>query len=159
METWGWARALHVLGVVLWIGGVSMVTTVLLPAVRRGPDGDAMALFERLERRFARQSRWTTVLVGVTGFYLVHALDLWHRYAELRYWWMTAMLVVWALFTVMLFILEPLFLHQWFSARAQIDTPGTIRLIQRMHWFLLAISLVTIAGAVAGSHGVLLFVR
>jgi hypothetical protein len=26
-----------------------------------------------------------------------------------------------------------------------------------MHWFLLAISLITIAGAVAGSHGVLLF--
>ena len=27
------ARALHVLGVVLWIGGVGFVTTVLLPAV------------------------------------------------------------------------------------------------------------------------------
>ena len=29
------ARALHVLAVVLWIGGVGFVTTVLLPAVRR----------------------------------------------------------------------------------------------------------------------------
>ena len=29
------ARALHVLAVVIWIGGVSMVTTVALPAVRR----------------------------------------------------------------------------------------------------------------------------
>jgi uncharacterized membrane protein len=29
------ARALHVFAVVLWIGGVSFVTTVLLPAVRR----------------------------------------------------------------------------------------------------------------------------
>jgi uncharacterized membrane protein len=32
------ARALHVLGVVLWIGGVAFVTTVLLPAVRRIKD-------------------------------------------------------------------------------------------------------------------------
>ena len=157
MENWGWARALHVLGVVLWIGGVSMVTTILLPAVRRFPEGEAMALFERLEHAFARQSRWTTALVGITGFYLVYVLDLWHRYAEPRYWWMAAMLVVWALFTLMLFVLEPLFLHRWFSARAQTDGPGTIRLIQRMHWLLLAVSLVTVAGAVAGSHGVLLF--
>jgi uncharacterized membrane protein len=28
------ARALHVLSVVLWIGGVGFVTTVLLPTVR-----------------------------------------------------------------------------------------------------------------------------
>lgn len=28
------ARALHILGVVLWIGGVAMETTVLLPAMR-----------------------------------------------------------------------------------------------------------------------------
>ena len=157
MEAWGVARALHVLGVVLWIGGVAMVTTVLLPAVRRVPQDDAMAVFERLERRFARQSRWTTLLVGVTGFYLVHALDLWHRYFEPPYWWMGAMLVVWVLFTLMLFVLEPLVLHRWLSARAQRHPAATLRIVQRMHWFLLALSLVTIAGAVAGSHGVLLF--
>jgi uncharacterized membrane protein len=29
------ARAIHVLAIVLWIGGVGLVTTVLLPAVRR----------------------------------------------------------------------------------------------------------------------------
>jgi hypothetical protein len=29
------ARALHVVSVVIWIGGVGFVTTVLLPAVRR----------------------------------------------------------------------------------------------------------------------------
>lgn len=30
------ARALHVLGVVIWTGGVAMATMVVLPAVRRG---------------------------------------------------------------------------------------------------------------------------
>jgi hypothetical protein len=29
------ARALHVAAIVIWIGGVAMVTTVLLPAIRR----------------------------------------------------------------------------------------------------------------------------
>ena len=35
MSDWIAARVLHVLGVVLWIGGVAMATTVLLPAARR----------------------------------------------------------------------------------------------------------------------------
>ena len=157
LDTWGVARALHVLGVVLWIGGVAMVTTVLLPAVRRVPDGDALAIFERFEQRFAWQSRWTTAIVGITGFYLVHTLDLWHRFTELRYWWMGAMVLVWSLFTLMLFVLEPFVLHRRVAARARRDLQGTLRTIARVHWFLLALSLVTVAGAVAGSHGVLLF--
>ena len=118
-----------------------------------------MALFDRLERRFAHQSRWTTILVGATGFYLVHALNLWDRYGELRYWWMGAMLLVWSLFTLLLFVLEPLVLHRWLATRARSDREGTLRIVHRMHWFLLVLSLVTIAGAVAGSHGVLLFSR
>ena len=65
------ARALHVLGVVLWIGGVAMVTTVLLPAVQRYVNpGEKVEFFEQLESRFAAQARWTTALVGVTGFWL-----------------------------------------------------------------------------------------
>ena len=45
------ARVLHVLGVVLWIGGVAMVTTVLLPSVRRmkTPE-ERVAFFEAVER-------------------------------------------------------------------------------------------------------------
>ena len=157
MEAWGIARALHVLGVVLWIGGVAMVTMVLIPAVERLPEGEAMDVFERLEHRFAAQSRWTTALVGVTGFYLVQALDLWHRFAEPSYWWMSAMVLVWTIFTLMLFVLEPFVLHRALKARARQDPRGTLRMISSMHWILLALSLVTVAGAVAGSHGVLLF--
>jgi uncharacterized membrane protein len=157
VEWWGVARALHVVGVVLWIGGVAMVTLVLIPAVRRVRDDDAVALFERFEHGFARQSRWTTLLVGATGFYLVAALDLWPRFADVRYWWMSAMVLVWALFTIMLFVLEPFFLQRWSAERARRDPRGTLRLIALVHAILLVLSLATVAGAVAGSHGVLLF--
>jgi uncharacterized membrane protein len=158
MEAWAYARALHVIGVVLWIGGVSMVTLSLLPAAREARNTDnPLELFERVERRFAKQSRWTTLLVGATGFYLVYVLDLWHRFTQPAYWWMAAMVLVWALFTLMLFVLEPLVLHRWFEQRARHDPAGTLTLIVRMHWVLLVVSLLTIAGAVAGSHGVFLF--
>ena len=63
------------------------------------------------------------------------------------------MVLVWIVFTVMLFIAEPLFLHRWFFARALREPEATFRLIERLHWVLLAISMVTILGAVAGSHG------
>lgn len=148
------ARALHVFGVVLWIGGVAFVTTVLLPAVRRMKDpAEWVAFFERVERRFAWQARGTTLLVGLSGFYLVHAWDFWHRFSEPSFWWMHAMVVVWAVFTAMLFIAEPLFLHDWFLERASRKPEETFVLIERLHRVLLAISLITILGAVLGSHG------
>ncbi|HWV91044.1 MAG TPA: hypothetical protein VNZ59_13245, partial [Burkholderiales bacterium] len=120
MDTSGIARAIHVLAVVLWIGGVAMVTTVLLPAVRRQiKSGEQLELFQRLESRFAAQARWTTVLAGASGFWLVWRFDLWARFAEPRFWWMHAMVAIWAIFTLMLFVLEPLFLHRRLRERSR----------------------------------------
>jgi hypothetical protein len=63
------------------------------------------------------------------------------------------MVCVWALFTLMLFVAEPLFLHRWFRQRAEHAPEQTFRRIERLHWLLLAVSLLTVLGAVAGSHG------
>ena len=63
------------------------------------------------------------------------------------------MTLVWLLFTLVLFVLEPLFLHRWFQDRAQQDSTKTLALAHRFHVVLLLLSLVTVAGAVAGSHG------
>lgn len=148
------ARALHVLGVVLWIGGVGFVTTVLLPSVRRMKSpAERVAFFEMVERSFAWQARGTTLLVGLSGFYMAYRWDLWDRFRDPGYWWMHAMVLVWAVFSAMLFIAEPLFLHRWFLERAARRPGETFALIQRLHWFLLAVSLITVWGAVAGSHG------
>ncbi len=154
MDDFTLARALHVFGVVLWIGGGGVVTTVLLPAVRRmkAPE-ERTAFFEAIERRFAWQARGTTVLVGVTGFYMVAVGDLWDRFLDPGYWWMHAMVLVWLLFSVMLFIAEPLFLDRWFQRAAKQRPEATFRLIQRLHLVLLTLSLIAVIGATAGSHG------
>ena len=154
------ARMLHVLGVVLWIGGVAMVTTVLLSATKRmKTPAERLMFFETVERGFALQARVTTVVTGLSGLYLVYKLDLWQRFAHIEFWWMHAMVLVWALFTLVLFVLEPLFLHRWFSERVRRHPESTFTLVTRLHWLLLGMSLVTVAGAVAGSHGYLLFSR
>ena len=151
-------RAVHVLAVVLWIGGVAFVTTVLLPAVRRTREpGERLAFFDAIERRFAAQARVTTVLAGLSGLYLLVRLDLWERFLAAEFWWMHAMVLVWALFTALLFLAEPLFLHRWLQARARAAPEATFALIERLHQLLLALAAVTLLGAVAGSHGFLLF--
>jgi uncharacterized membrane protein len=157
MNAYALARAVHVLAVVLWIGGVAFVTLVLLPAVRRlhAPE-ERLAFFDRVERRFAWQARATTLVAGVSGFWMTHRFDLWPRFADADFWWMHAMVAVWAVFTLMLFVLEPLVLHRWLEARSRRDPAGTFALVQRLHSVLLAASLLTVGAAVAGAHGGLL---
>jgi uncharacterized membrane protein len=148
------ARALHVVSIVHWIGGVAFVTLVLLPAVRRlAAPQDSVAMFEQIERRFAAQARISTLVAGLSGFWMTARLDAWSRFADHRFWWMHAMLGVWAIFTLMLFVLEPLVLHRWFLRRAKSDPEATYALIQRLHAVLLTASVVAVAGAVLGAHG------
>ena len=150
------ARALHVLAVVHWIGGVAMVTLVILPALARFARPERrLDLFEAIEGRFGGQARWSVTLAGLSGFWMTWRLDAWDRFATPGYWWMHAMLAVWALFTVILFVAEPLFLHAWFRRRATRDPEGTAALVLRAHRVLLAVAAVTILGAVLGAHGLL----
>jgi uncharacterized membrane protein len=154
MDDLALARALHVLAVVVWIGGVAMVTSVVLPAARgMAKPEERVAFFETVERRFAFEARIATLLAGATGFYMTYRLDVWDRFLDLGFWWMHAMVVVWVVFTLVLFVLEPLFLHRWFLQRARRDPDGTFRLVERLHWLLLTLSLITVFGAVAGAHG------
>lgn len=148
------ARVLHVLAVVLWIGGVAFVTTVLISAIKQLPDGEKRyQLFESLEGRFAFQAKITTLITGVSGFYMVGYLNAWERYLHLEFWWMHLMTLIWLIFTLVLFVLEPLFLHRWFETQAKLNSDKTFRKIHRMHIILLSLSLVTVLGTVAGAHG------
>ena len=150
------ARIVHVLSVVLWIGGVAFVTTVMIPVIRKLPSpAQRLELFEQLESRFALQARVTTVLAGASGLYQVHAMGAWSRFVDPACWWMHLMTFVWLAFTIVLFLLEPLFLHRWFVAAATRDSERAFRWLQSLHWVLLGISIAAIAGAVAGSRGYL----
>lgn len=148
------ARVIHILSVILWIGGVSMVTTVLIPGIKKMKSKeDQIKFFETIEGKFALQAKITTLITGLSGFYMMYKLNIWNRYFDLRFWWIHAMTMVWVLFSLILFVLEPLVLHRAFNKYAQKNPEKTFSIIHKLHWILLTISLITIAGAVAGSHG------
>jgi uncharacterized membrane protein len=154
------ARVLHVLAVVVWIGGVALVTTAVLPAARRSKTAsEGLALFEAIEGRFAWQARVATLVTGASGFYLTATLDLWDRFRDPAFWWMHAMVALWTIFMILLFVIDPFVLHRWLHRQIATAPAQTFRRIAIMHWVLLAVGLMTIAGAVAGSHGGSLFDR
>ncbi|WP_116368161.1 hypothetical protein [Parahaliea mediterranea] len=147
-------RALHVLGVVIWIGGVFMATTVILPAVRRGQLGDdKLAAFHVIEHRFVWIARAAVLVVGISGFYLIIRMQLWPRFGDGDFWWMHAMVSIWLLFVFVLFVGEPLLLRRHFPRLAAYDPDLAFAILHWVHLFLLALSLVTVLGAAAGAHG------
>ena len=149
------ARIIHVLSVVLWIGGVGFVTTVLFPAVRRRmPPDQRLAAFARFEAQFAWQARISVGLAGVSGFYMTWRLDAWSRFADPAFWWMDLMVLVWALFAAMLYVAEPLVVHRRLErAMTQGGSGAVFDRMERFHQIMLALSLVAVLGAVGGAHG------
>jgi uncharacterized membrane protein len=148
------ARGIHVVAVILWIGGVGFVTLCLLPYCRAEvPPPVAVTTFEVMERRFAIVARIAILAADLSGLWMVHRYQLWGRFGEVASWWMHAMVLVWMVFFTAVFVAEPLVLHRWFSARAARDPEGTLRLIWRLHILLLTASLVAASGAVFGVHG------
>jgi uncharacterized membrane protein len=149
------ARAIHVVAIVHWMGGVAFVTTVILPAVSAMAEPSRrLALFEAIEQRFSAQVRVSVPLAGLSGAYMVERLDIWARFAAPDGWWLMAMAVVWLVFMAMLFVIEPL-LHHRFRRWATADAAGAFRFAQRAHWGLLAAGTATAAAAVLGAHGLL----
>lgn len=148
------ARALHIVAVVMWIGGVAFVTTVLIPSLRTlDSDENRIQLFERLEGRFAFQAKVTTLLTGLSGLWMLDYLNAWSRYLDPQFWWLHLMTAIWFIFTLVLFVLEPLFLHRLFHRLAEQDNDAAFKKLQIMHRILLSLSLLAVAAAVAGAHG------
>jgi uncharacterized membrane protein len=154
MDQYTVARVVHVVGVVLWIGGVAMVTTVLLPAIRRMKSSEnPVELFEKFQTKFAMQARIASLLTGASGFYMLYYLEAWEWYTDPEFWWLHATTVLWVLFTIVLFVLEPLVLHRLYKEKGATNPVKTLAIAHRLHAVLLALSLLTLAVSVAGTHG------
>ena len=148
------ALALHVLAVVVWIGGIAAVTTVMFPAMRQLDSNDRKVwLFQQIERRFRPQAAIAWLIVGLSGLYMVYSLDAWPRFASIHYWWMDAMAALWLLFGLMLFIIEPFVVGPYLERELGSKPAKALARAEGPHWILLILSLLVIAAVVAGVHG------
>lgn len=150
------ARALHVLAIVIWIGGIGAVTTVMFPAMRRIDSNEQRVwLFEQVERNFRPQARIAWLIVGLTGVYMLGSLGAWERFVEPHYWWMDVMVGLRAIFGLMLFIIEPLVVGPRIRCILASEPHRAIVRMEALHWVLLVLSLLVIAAVVSGIYGLL----
>lgn len=148
------ARVLHVIAIVVWIGGIAAVTTVMFPAMRRLDSNEQKVwLFQQIEHRFRPQARIAWLIAGLSGLYMVGWLDAWARFTQARYWWMHAMVALWLIFGLLLFVIEPLVLGPRLERGLAIEPAKALARMEILHWLLLVLSLLVIAGAVAGIYG------
>ena len=80
-------------------------------------------------------------------------MSAWDRYQQMQFWWVHMMTLIWLIFTVILFVLEPLVLHRRFKLLASEDSDKAFALLHNMHKIILTLSLITIFVSVAGVHG------
>ena len=148
------ARAVHILSVVIWMGGVSFVTIVLIPMLRRSSfQQDQLTIFNIVENRFASIARIMVLLAGISGFYMTYKLEAWSRFSQLQFFWMHAMVFVWSLFFLALFVIEPFVLRNHGRMVKDGHSVTNLRKTQIVHSIILLLSLITIFVSVLGAHG------
>ncbi len=143
---------IHVISVIIWIGGVSFVTTVIFPMMYRTEGSlEKALLFQGVEHRFSGIVKWLIGLVGVTGFWMLSAKYGISILLVPRGIGIMIMLFAWALYTGILLSERRIF-GRIFADPEKIDMNKALRLINAMHWFLLSISFSAVAAGVWFGH-------
>lgn len=149
---------IHLLTVILWIGGLAFVTGIVLPMAIKTPDPLQKVLtFQRVEHRFAPIAKWYNIITGISGFVMVYLMG-WHKlYFTKAGIPLTFMTGIWLFWFIMLVGLEPIVIRKMLEKMARegdkMDIDGIFRKVKKLHWFMVAISLAAAAAGALVAHG------
>ncbi|UCE72325.1 MAG: hypothetical protein JSU99_03170 [Nitrospiraceae bacterium] len=140
------ALIIHVLSVVVWIGGVAFVTLVTFPMILREEKSlEQVMMFQGVEHRFAKIAKLMVILAGLSGLYLLFEKGL-----SPGVW---IMIVVWTFYAALLFGLEKLIFKKIFSKPTdKLDTRKVFNILQGFHWVVLTLSALAIAAGIWTGH-------
>lgn len=145
--------ALHVVTIVLWIGGVAFVTIIIFPMLVTMEDSlEKVLLFQRVENKFARQARVYAWVAGITGGILLYLTGEYRILFSINGIGVTAMLIVWLIYTFILTFEKRIF-KVLFSQQEKLDTAKIFRRLSIFHWFVLGLSLAAVFTGVLSGHG------
>ena len=149
---------LHVLAVIFWIGGLAFVTILIFPSLYKMPEAlQKVLFFQRIEHRFAPLARLYSAVVGITGIIMV-VYTGWYRLLFTKEgFFLTLMFLIWVMWTVMLFGLEPLVIKKMLDSMAKgegkLDIDTVFKRMNVLHWVLLMLSMAAAASGVLFAHG------
>lgn len=145
--------AVHVLGVVIWIGGVAFVTMIVFPMITRMEDSfEKVLFFQGLEHRFARIAKNSVAVVGITGCWLLYITGEWRILFSMAGIGPTLMTVVWTFYLFVL-LFEGKIFRMIFGGKTQQDAVKVFSLLSRFHWVVLGLSLLAVGVGVWAGHG------
>jgi uncharacterized membrane protein len=143
----------HVLCVVLWIGGVSFVTMIVFPMIMRMEGSiEKVIFFQGVEHRFAKIAKLCVIIVGITGAWLLFITDRWGALFSMHGISITLMLLVW-IFYVLVLLFEGRLFKIIFKGEAQQDTAKIFFRLTVFHWVVMGLSLLTVFVGVIAGHG------
>ncbi|GAB4544813.1 MAG: hypothetical protein Fur0020_14040 [Thermodesulfovibrionia bacterium] len=148
------ALIVHVLSIVIWIGGVAFVTMIVFPMIQRTQGSlEQVMMFQGIEHRFSRIAKWMIGLSGITGIYMLYERDFSFLITPsgIHVW---LMIIVWGFYASLIFFLEKLLFKRLFSKPSgeQLETREVFFRLQVFHWVVLILSLSAIAAGVWGGH-------
>lgn len=150
---------IHVLTVILWIGGLAFITFLILPMIVKMPNPlEKVLLFQRIEHRFAPAARIYSAVVGISGFVMFFMMDLQSLIFTGEGLSLLFMIIVWIFWTVMLFGLEPLIIKRLLDRLASrkgdgLEIEDVFRRMNLLHLALIFISLAAAASGAIFAHG------
>jgi uncharacterized membrane protein len=145
--------AIHVLGVIIWIGGVAFVTMIVFPMIMRTEGSlEQVLFFQGIEHRFAKIAKLCVLVVGLTGVLLLYLMGMWSllftRYGIAP----TLMLLVWT-FYVLVLLFEAKLFKVIFRGEVQQDMAKIFFRLSVFHWVVLGLSLLAVVVGVLAGHG------
>ena len=137
---------IHVLAVVIWIGGVAFVTIITFPMIQRSTSSfEQVMIFQGTEHRFGKIAKIMVILAGISGFYLL-SIKGFSIGAGI-------MIFVLTLYASLLFFLEKLLFKRLFETPGkQLDTKQIFLRLQVFHWIILVLSFSAIAAGIWVGH-------
>ena len=141
------ALIIHVLSIVIWIGGVAFVTMIIFPMIQRTENSlEQVVMFQGVEHRFGKIAKAMVIIAGLSGFYLAHTNGL-----SVGVW---IMIFVWAVYASLLFFLEKPLFKKLFSKPSgkELDTKQVFFRLQVFHWVVLGLSFFAVAAGIWTGH-------
>jgi len=149
---------IHVLTVIIWVGGLGFITILMLPMIVKMPDAlQKVLLFQRIEHRFAPMARIYVVIVGITGFTMFYMAGMWDALFTTSGHFLLFMIAVWVFWVIMLFGLEPIIIKRMLDrmakSGAKMEIETVFNRMNVLHWVLLAVTLAASAAGSIFAHG------
>ncbi len=141
------ALIIHVLSIVIWIGGVAFVTMIMFPMIQRTKNSlEQVLMFQGVEHRFSKIVKVLVILTGLSGLYL-----LYEKGFSFGAW---IMIFLWTLYASLLSFLEKIIFKKLFAKPSgeQLNTKQVFFGLQVFHWFILILSFSAIAAGIWTAH-------